>query len=127
MAMSRTAKKIVTLGTLVYSHAYVRPEVGRAGCDRVHRLDGQFAVWTLDDGIMGPFDSFEEALDEADLLFVSEFATEITAPEMTADQVAARLYGEPQADGLHFRINGEEWVYRVAGGFRQVGSPTEES
>ena len=97
--MNRAAEKIIAQGTLVYSHAYDRGEPGRAGCDRVHRLNGRFAVWTLDDGVMGPFDTLEEALDEADLEFVSQFATEITAPELSAEQVAALLYSEPQADG----------------------------
>jgi len=118
--MSRAAEKIVAQGTLVYSHAYDRGEPGRAGCDRVHRLNGRFATWTLDDGVQGPFQSLEEALDETDMEFVSQFCTEITAPELSADQVVALLSSEAEVDGHRFRINGEEWEYRVASGFRQV-------
>lgn len=120
--MLRTEVHYVADGPLVFSHAYDRREPGPASCDRVHRLNGQFALWTLDEGIQGPFSTFEEALEEADLLFVSEFAMEITAPELKAEQVAAMLYSEPRVDGHRFRINGEEWEYRVDGGFRQVGS-----
>jgi hypothetical protein len=119
--MGRAAEKIVAQGELVYSHAYDRGEPGRAGCDRVHRLDGRFATWTLDDGVQGPFYSLEEALGETDMGFVSRFCTAITAPELSAEQAAALLYGETQVDGHRFRINGEEWEYRAAGGFRRVG------
>ena len=118
--MDQAAEKIVAEGDLVYSHAYDRGEPQRAGCDRVYRLDGRFATRTLDDGIEGPFGSLEEALDETDMEFVSEFCTEITAPELSAQQVAALLYSEPQVDGHRFRVNGEEWEYRVAEGFRRV-------
>jgi hypothetical protein len=52
--------------------------------------------------------------------FVSAFCTEINAPELSADQVAALLYNDPQVDGHRFQINGEDWEYRVAGGFQRV-------
>jgi len=124
--MSRAAEKIVAKGAVVYSHAYDRGD-GRAGCDRVHQLGAQFAVCTLDDGVVGPFDTLEEALDEADLTFISAFATEITAPALSAEEVAAMLYSEPDVDGHLFRINGEDWEYRKTGGFRQFDRRTEKS
>jgi hypothetical protein len=124
--MSRAAERIVAKGAVVYSHAYDRGD-GRAGCDRVHQLGAQFAVCTLDDGVVGPFDTLEEALEEADLTFVSEFATEITAPALSAEEVAAMLYSEPDVDGHVFRINGEDWEYRKTGGFRRFDRRTAKS
>jgi hypothetical protein len=117
--MNRAAEKIVAKGEVVYSHAYDRGD-GRASCDRVHRLGSQFAAGTLDDGVIGPFDTLNEALDEADLAFVSAFATEITAPALSAEQIASMLYSEPDVDGHVFGINGEKWEYRNATGFRRL-------
>jgi peptidoglycan/xylan/chitin deacetylase (PgdA/CDA1 family) len=120
--MGRAAEKIVAEGGLVFSHAYDRGEPGAVGCGRIQRLNGRFATWTLDDGVQGPFRSLAEALDENDMEFVSQFCTEIIAPELSAEEVVALLYSEPQVDGHRFRVNGEEWESRAAGGFRRAGT-----
>lgn len=112
------AEKIVAKGEVVLSHAFDRGD-GRAGCDRVHRLGRQFAVQTLDDGVIGPFDTLEDALDEADLVFVSAFTTEITAA-LPAEKIATLLYSEPDYDGHVFRVNGEKWEYEKASGCRRL-------
>jgi hypothetical protein len=75
---------------------------------------GQYAVSSADYGPAGPFGSLDEALEDRELLHVTDATVEIACSLLTAQELAARL--TEGGEGLPVRVNGEWFGYNPESG-----------
>jgi hypothetical protein len=103
-------EQIMEEGEEVFSHQYDSDHPGGGGFVAIHRLADKYA-FSSDEEAGGPFDSFEEALEQSGGLQVTECSFSIKCSMLSARQIAERLESCADED-LSLWINGEEWAHR---------------
>ena len=109
--VDETVEAIIVQGDLVFSHDWDSGGPGAgAGSEEVYLWNGQFASASLDFGNQGPFETLDEALEESELLSVSDATTKIKSSIYSDAEIAGRL--KCDIDGQEILINETKWTFR---------------
>lgn len=100
-------EEIVEQGKAVLFHHWDSegPGIG-AGIELVFQHKGRFAVYSEDDGSTGPFDSLTEAIEQTDVLGVTEASTRIECKSLSVTQILDFLKMYCDGDQPLLDING---------------------
>ncbi|MDF1845502.1 MAG: hypothetical protein P1U77_29180 [Rubripirellula sp.] len=100
-------ERIVKLGRIVLFHHWDSggPGIG-AGVELVFSHDGKFAVHSEDDGSFGPFDSLTEAIEQTDVLGLTEASTRIEGESLAVIQILDLLKMYCDGDQPLLDVNG---------------------
>ena len=99
------AEKIVKAGKVVLSYSWDSGGF-RYGIEQVFCLEGLYAVDSDLEGALGPFESLLEAIDQTDVLSISDAGESIECDELTVSQIIDALQPIFDGNGPILEING---------------------
>ena len=119
-----SADKIIDQGKIALTHCWDSGGPGAgAGEEQIYRLGEHYAVASEMAGPLGPFQSLHEAIEQADVLCITDASKSIDCDELSTGQIIDLLQVHYHGEEPALDINGHRCVFvPEIGGYRQIAS-----
>ena len=108
---------IINQGKIALTHCWDSGGPGAgAGEEQVYRLGEQYAVASEIEGPLGPFQSLHEAIEQTDVLSITDASESIDCDELSIAQILELLQLHYHGDEPCLDINGHRCVYDSSAG-----------
>jgi len=112
-----SADEIIDQGKIALTHCWDSGGPGAgAGEEQVYRLGERYAVASEMAGPLGPFQSLHEAIEQADVLCITDASKSIDCDELSTGQIIDLLQVHYHGEEPALDINGHRCVYDSGAG-----------
>lgn len=119
-----TADEIIERGKIALTHNWDSGGPGaEAGAEQIYRLGEHCAVSSEAEGPLDLFQSLLEAIEQTDILIITDASKSIDCGELSIGQILDLLLVQYQSDGPSLDINGHRCVYDMTAVLATIAKP----